>query len=323
MGENMKFIDNNSYREIVNKLAKENQYMKLDEEKRDIIEKNFIELVRNVSQQIEHGIENKIKKYKGVNIIIDDSQDVIKIDTSLLKQSDEYRATISISKLLIIANYEIFHAIKYEKMPNMIGGSEFFGEMGFNLSMRCMIMHELAHIYKGHLKLYDKWKEEGTLKEHLLDIQTLEWDADSFAATELAELLGAMKYKFSNFNYNYMKIFVGAIHGMIFWQRLKKDFESIKSNKHLPMFYREAAILACITDLQGERENVNEYVLEFENNFSAVFGCMTEERNKYFMSAIEEANRGVFDEVIKNWDKLKEELRMYSIFPLDELPARY
>lgn len=110
----------------------------------------------------------------------------------------------------------------------------------FNMSMMCMFYHELAHIYRGHLGLYNVWKDEGSLEQHCLDIQTLEWDADNYAATQMADWTTRVKKALlvddrSDFA---MKMACGAIHGMMYWQRQENDFCNISNKEHLPIFYR-------------------------------------------------------------------------------------
>lgn len=130
------------------------------------------------------------------------------------------------------------------------------------------VLSEFTHIYKGHLKLYNLWANEKEIKKHLLDIRTLEWDADNYAATRMAEWILRIRKEILPMDTTdfAMKIGVGAIHGMLYWQRQQTDFREISDRKHLPILYREITMLQCIGDFDKIMLYVKEYEKEFNRN---------------------------------------------------------
>lgn len=181
--------------------------------------------------------------------------------------------------------------------------------------------HEIAHIYKGHLQLLDTWEKEGTRKQHRLDLQTLEWDADAFAATREAEVIKMYRNEIlPNDKTDFAtKIICGVIHGMTYWQRTSEDFEEMETKEHPPYLFREASILSSISELLGNKEDILQYIVGYENAFNRVLNVPNELVMKYFDEAVQEKN--YLSSISGRWDELKKELMKYSLFPLEDIES--
>jgi len=184
----------------------------------------------------------------------------------------------------------------------------------------CMIYHEIAHIYRGHLSLYGKWEKEKSVEKHYLDIQTMEWDADCYAASQLAKVVDMLnKGVLINDTTDFaLQVILGSILGMMFWERQKDDFDKVYENEHPPMYYREIAIIATMSDLlHCEKEKAERYVIGYEKAFSKVFGIDVRKSDTYFLNAVK--NKDMLKKIEENWDVVKEQLKTFSVFPLEEV----
>ena len=233
--------------------------------------------------------------------------------------SSEYRGCIRCSRLFLIGTYQMFYAMDYN---NILSDGKNVGnikKMLFNMSMMCIFYHELSHIYKGHILLYSAWFKERTINEHYLDIQTLEWDADNYAATQMADWVIRVRKEllFDDKSDFAMKIACGAIHGMMYWQRQNDDFYDVDNKEHPPIFYREMSMLKCIGDLCGNLEKMITYILGYEIEFNKLRGISTDEVKKYFEDSEEHSNH--LKKVEQNWEIIKCQLEALSIFSLQEL----
>ena len=213
----------------------------------------------------------------------------------------------------------MFYAMDYN---NILSDGKNVGnikKMLFNMSMMCIFYHELSHIYKGHILLYSAWFKERTINEHYLDIQTLEWDADNYAATQMADWVIRVRKEllFDDKSDFAMKIACGAIHGMMYWQRQNDDFYDVDNKEHPPIFYREMSMLKCIGDLCGNLEKMITYILGYEIEFNKLRGISTDEVKKYFEDSEEHSNH--LKKVEQNWEIIKCQLEALSIFSLQEL----
>ncbi len=295
-------------------LLKENLYMGLEFEEQEKLETMLRQAVEVLSQNIE--IQLRCGG-KGVKFeLYDDTRFRI---CSELTETNGYRGVIRCSRLLVIGTYQMFYCMDYSNIVSDGKNIENIKLILFNMSMMCMFYHELAHIYKGHLGLCNIWKNEGSLEQHCLDIQTLEWDADNYAATQMANWISRVKKELlvddrSDFA---MKMACGAIHGMMYWQRQENDFCNISTKEHLPIFYREVIMLKCIGELLENLHDISSYILEYEIEFKRIQGISYNEAKAYFNSS--DGNEGYISKIKNNWENIKKCLIPYSIFPLNEL----
>ena len=302
---------------MVKKLYDQNLYSLLSYEEKEKIENLLIEMVSSVSQ----GYEKKVGKnaYCGVELKFSDEVK-FSIKSSLL-QNEKYRGRITCTRLSVIAMYEMFYGMNYDEI--IIDGKnvENIKKILFMHALCCMMWHEIAHIYKGHLQLLDTWEKEGTRKQHRLDLQTLEWDADAFAATREAEVIKMYRNEIlPNDKTDFAtKIICGAIHGMTYWQRTSEDFEEMETKEHPPYLFREAAILSGISELLGNKEDILQYIVGYENAFNRVLNVPNELVMKYFDEAVQEKN--YLSSISGRWDELKKELMKYSLFPLEDIES--
>lgn len=306
-----------TYSDLVKKLYDQNLYSLLSYEEKEKIENLLIEMVSSVSQ----GYEKKVGKnaYCGVELKFSDEVK-FSIKSSLL-QNEKYRGRITCTRLSVIAMYEMFYGMNYDEI--IIDGKnvENIKKILFMHALCCMMWHEIAHIYKDHLQLLDTWEKEGTRKQHRLDLQTLEWDADALAATREAEVIKMYRNEIlQNDKTDFAtKIICGAIHGMTYWQRTSEDFEEMETKEHPPYLFREAAILSGISELLGNKEDILQYIVGYENAFNRVLNVPNELVMKYFDEAVQERN--YLSSISGRWDELKKELMKYSLFPLEDIES--
>lgn len=295
-------------------LSKENLYMGLEFEEQEKLETMLRQDVEVFSQNIEIQLGSG---YKGVKFeLYDDTGFRI---CSELTGKNGYRGVIKCSRLIIIGTYQMVYCMDYSNIVSDGKNIDNIKMILFNMAMMCVFYHELAHIYKGHLGLYNVWKDEGSLEQHCLDIQTLEWDADNYAATQMADWTTRVKKALlvddgSDFA---MKMACGAIHGMMYWQRQENDFCNISNKEHLPIFYREVIMLKCIGDLLNNLYDISSYVVGYEIEFKRIQGISFDEAKAYFDST--DGNEGYISKIERNWENIKKCLIPYSVFPLDEL----
>lgn len=305
-----------TYSNLIKNLYNKNLYFNLLNEEKDEIEYQLQKMVSELSQHFEKQIGDN--KYCGVKLKFSDEVK-FSINSFLLK-NEKYRGQIICTRLIIIAMYEMFYSMNYERIIVDGKNVEIIKKLLFMYALNYMIWHELAHIYKGHLQLLDRWEKEGSREKHKLDIQTLEWDADSFSATKAAELINGLK---SNILRNdktdfVTKIMCGSIHGLMYWQRTKEDFENIERKEHPPNLFREVAMLSSISDLLGNRNAIIRYVMGYEEEFNKVLNISNVNVVQYFNEAVKKDDY-TSNILAKRWVELKKELEPYSAFPLDDI----
>lgn len=311
----MKFMGDNltSYAQ---RLLKENLYMGLEFEEQEELENMLRQGVEVLSENIEKQLESECKGVKFE--LYDDTKFGI---YSKITKRNGYRGVIKCSRLLIIGTYQMFYCMDYTNIVSDGKNIDNIKRILFYMSMMCMFYHELAHIYKGHLELYNIWKNEGSLEQHYLDIQTLEWDADNYAATQMADWISRVRKELliddrSDFA---MKMACGAIHGMMYWQRQENDFRNISTKEHLPIFYREVTMLKCIGNLCSNLNVIISYIVGYEIEFKRIQGISYDEAKVYFADS--DGNAGYVAMIENNWERIKKCLLPYAIFPLNELIA--
>lgn len=312
----MEFMDAN-FDIFFDELQKDNLFIKLDFQEQEGVEKQLKDNIEEFSRIIENLLQ---KGLKGVKLKFDDNRKFSVY--SVLKNDGIHRGIIYCSRLFLIGNYQMFYGMDYSNIITDGKNIENIKKLMFNMSMMCMFWHELAHIYKGHLKLYSQWKKEGSIEKHSLDIQTLEWDADSFAATKMAEwILGVNKEILETDQTDFaMKIACGAIHGMMYWQRANCDFDNVKGKEHPPIFYREVTMLKCVGDLRNNFDDIIRYITGYEKEFNRIRGVESQYIKKYFEQSRESA--GYMSKIENNWEKIKNNLQKYSLLPLEEMEKK-
>lgn len=312
----MEFM-NSTLQKFVNELAQDNLYIKLDYDQQERIEGQIKDNVEKISKEFERELGSGLE---GVEFKLFDD---IKFEMSAkLNNHGMFRGTIFCSRLLLIGMYQMFYQMDYKNI--IVDGKNIkeVKEVLFILAMMCMVFHEFAHIYKGHLQLYNRWVTDKEIEKKYLDVQTLEWDADSFAATKIAEWISNVnktivtqdKTDFA------MKIACVAIHGMMYWQRTDIDFDEIERKAHPPIFYREVAMLKCIGDLRNNYDDILRYITSYENEFNRIIGVESPDIKKYFEHSKE--SNGHMRKIENNWEKIKNNLQNYSLFPLEEMEIK-
>lgn len=307
-GNVMEFL-NLEYVELIEKLVRKNLYMELSRERQQEIDNRIIQHVKNKSLYIEEKIGSELQ---GVEVVITDECKFYV--NSELCNTDKYRGKITISRLFIVAMYQMFFEMDYSRIVIDGKGIDNIKDIMFHWSITCILEHELAHIYKGHLALIHKW---GVQREYI-DVQTLEWDADAFAATYLATLCTIGRKALQGDTTDFIvKMVCGAVHGMMFWQRKQEEFRKIETGNHLPIFYREMAMYSTMGDLLKNSEKLINYMQGYEMAFANFW---REDKRKAFMYFSEAKDHVEWlYKVEDNWEKIKSELQPFSILPLEEL----
>lgn len=314
-GNNMEFM-NSTLQKFIEELSQDNLYSKLDYNQQEIIEGFISNNIEELSKSFEHRLGSDLA---GVKFNLSDD---IKFEMSAKLNNDGiYRGTIFCSRLLLIGMYQMFNQMNYKNIIPDGKNIENVKIILFNLAAMCMAFHEFAHIYKGHLQLYNQWDTDKEIAKKL-DIQTLEWDADNYAATKIAEWI-------SNVNQTIipedqtdfaMKIACAAIHGMMYWQRSDTDFVEIERKAHPPIFYREMTMLKCIGDLRNNFNDILRYITGYETEFNRLRRVESSDIKKYFEQSRE--NMEYMSKIENNWGKIKNNLQNYAVFPLDEMEKK-
>lgn len=306
-----------TYDDLIKKLYNYNLYNLLSYEEKEVIENSLMEMVSTLSQNYERQAKKSV--YCGVELKFSDE---VKFSIkSTLLQHGEYRGRITCTRLSIIAMYELFYGMSYDEI--IIDGKniENVKHILFRIALCCMIWHEIAHIYKGHLQLLDNWEKEGTRKQHRFDIQTLEWDADAFAATKAAECIKSYRNEIlPNDNTDFStKVVCGAIHGMIYWQRTSEEFKKMETREHPPYLFREISMLSSIGELLDNKKDILQYIVGYEKAFNRALNVPDKVVMRYFNEAVQQNSyEGI---ILGRWCKLKKELMKYSLFPLDDIES--
>ena len=153
----MKFMEEN-LDAYASRLLETNLYMCLEFEKQEELENMLRQDVEVFSENIEKILGSGCKGVKFE--LYDDTRFKI---CSELTETNGYRGIIKCSRLLIIGMYQMFYGMEYSNTVSDGKNIDNIRLILFNMSMMCMFYHELTHIYKGHLKLYNIWKNEGSL----------------------------------------------------------------------------------------------------------------------------------------------------------------
>lgn len=295
------------------KLIESNLYRELPFEEQERYEKLFKSNCEILSESIENYLDSNNRK-AGVILKYEDSMDPQA--KSFLIQ-DNIRGKIQINRGLIIHLYEMFYSLDYTIIVpdgKNIGNIK---SMLFATAMNIIIAHELAHIYYGHLFLKNKLEIENNSSFNL-DMQTLEWDADSFAITKLFEAINNYKDSDTELEKNLkFMILLGSIHGMMFLFRQVDEFD--KQKTHPPCLIREIGMLMCARNLFKKKdEDIIKITTFYENEFNRQFKIAEKENNAYMSKLIE--NKNVLHDININYDKrIKYLLKQFSLLPIERL----
>ncbi len=289
---------------------KNNRFVELDYDSQKEYITAIKELVENESKRIEYIMGYS---FDGVKFDLGNEEEIA-IYSWLRDTSSNYRGEIHISKLFIIAMYEMFFGMDMDEFTSNREQDPLLRNALFYLSFALIVNHELAHIYKGHLQLYAIWKKDSLIENHKLDIRTMEWDADCYAATRMAENVNVMTKDFGHDNI--CKAMCLAIHGAMYWMREFSDFDVIESKEHLPYWYREISMLMSLADLVSDRQTIASLMIKNEKVFNDQFKVNSRAGDIYYLKSIVEYR--FLAEVEENWDNMKSLLLPYSLLPLDE-----
>ena len=295
----------------VKESLEENLFTKLDYDEQENIFYELREIIEGSSKAIEEKME---KNTQGV-VAVYDYDDRFSISAKLLNDDSEYRGEIHVSNLLIIAMYEIFYSMSLENIVADSGQEKIVRKIMFMCAFIWLINHEMAHIYKGHLKLYQSWKDKKELDQHKVDMRTMEWDADCFSATSIAGFALVLSNDIGQTNAE--RLIYAALHGAMYWMRESSDFEDIDKKDHLPYMFREISMIATMFDLTSDRNTGMSILISYEKEFNKIFNISNKSAESYYQEMVD--NYSFLQEVEDNWENVNGLLEPFSLVPLEEL----
>ncbi|MBQ9119653.1 MAG: hypothetical protein IJY09_06310 [Lachnospiraceae bacterium] len=272
------------------------------------IESTFLEYVKMKSQELEHRCRGAARK--GVQLEFVDTPS-FQLHSRFLTD-DDYRAVILFPRLQLMAMYQLFFQLKGRDALALGEDVRLVRWSMFYVAICCVLQHELAHIYRGHLYLRQFWKENW--EQHILDWKTLEWDADRFVAEVLAEYWGVWKENKGKEETGLgIQMLCGTLHGMMFWQRRQENL-CADVEREQQILVRECAILQRMPVLYERQQEVLEYIQAYEEEFRRVFknnGALELPHNIFEVSS-------ALQELQSHWEKIKKELQPYAMMLLEE-----
>lgn len=205
-----------------------------------------------------------------------------------------------------------------------------------------LIGHEIGHAYNGHTKYYssiikqlskEMYRDE---KERLiLDLQTLEMDADAYGINRVLEqavgliensdkIIQILKQKESIF-----ELVCYAVHGLFYILREEhgyNDIEKYKEKLHPPKFVRECLIYGSLNKHLKfiNTKNNTKYLYNFMGNHIGsiehnICDAM-EYNNAEYIQFIKENSQVMQEHVIKiekNWEKVAQIIKQESRLPIE------
>lgn len=298
------------------KLAKNNLFSLLgfqcQEETKNIFKSN----VNALSISIENHLANNADSRSKILVRYNDFDSIAMTPQARSKLLDgEYIGEILINIGLIIHLYEMFYSLDYKTFVPDEKNIENIKMMLFYTTVNIILFHEVAHIYYQHgllkQELMSQFGEESP--EYILDMQTLEYDADTFAITKMYEALSSLQKSSTTAQAKlYYQIFVLSIHSLIFLFRQVDDFDIITD--HPASYIRECAMLKVVNNLFGN-QNAQIYVDFAEKELNKQFNINNNTLDSYFEKMTK------FDiqlnDIEKNYEKLKYSIKKYSLLPIE------
>lgn len=296
-----------------NTLIENNLYRKLPFEEQEKHEKLFKENCEFLSRLIENSFDLESRR----DVVTVEYQYSMDPQANALLMLNKTRGKIKVNTGLITHLYEMFYSLDYTNLVSDGKNIDNIKQLLFSTAMNIIIVHELAHIYYGHLSLKEKLEMEKD-SNYNLDMQTLEWDADSFAVTKLYEVINEDKVNNSELvkDLKFM-ILIGSIHGMMFLFRQADDFD--KQNPHPPCLIREVGMLMCAKDLfKKENDDIIKITQFYENEFNRQFKISEKENETYMIRLLE--HKEVLLDIDNNYDKrIKYLLKPFSLLKLERM----
>ncbi len=297
----------------VKESLRENLFTKLDYDEQENVRCELREIIEGSSKTIDKQLG---KDAKGI-VAVFDYDDRFSISAKLLNDDSKYRGEIHVSNLLIIAMYEIFYSMSLENIVTDSGQEKLVRKMLLMCAFIWLINHEIAHIYKGHLRLYQSWKDKKELDQHKVDIRTMEWDADCYSATYIAGFVYAISNDIGRTNAE--RLICAALHGAMYWMRENSDFEDIDKKDHLPYIFREITMIATMFDLTSDRNIGMSLLISYEKEFNKIFKISSKSAEAHYQEMV---HKYIYlKEVEDNWEDVKEMLEPFSLVPLEEMQS--
>lgn len=224
----------------------------------------------------------------------------------------------------------------------------------FQYTIKLIILHELGHIFNGHIDYILKKKREKNIDNSELELrnnmkearvflkseewQALEWNADDFAATRI---VGQTTYNDNIKNHTFIKgkehaIFLDIIAAITMYTIMGMSYESTNEEKslfrnkeHLPYRFRAQKYVQTLLDayahfhykisIQNDTLNallikIEEWALVYLQNIKNV--DMSEWKLDSNLEELDEEHYSYYDRVDNYYcTKMYENLKEYSYFP--------
>ena len=200
-------------------------------------------------------------------------------------------------------------------------------------AIKFVILHEMGHLYNGHVEYLKKklnikklaeCKDENSISE--LDNRTIEMDADAFAISMLVREIIDYKNQYDELYKvldNENKIYTILAYGInIIFLLMEEDYGDKYSSKYLPLIYRRILAIDCIITnervIRGRksqdeliRNNIYNSFIDVQNCYYVLKDVSMEDR-EHFKNKILNYDNEIVNDVNKNWQVIRKELKNYT-----------
>lgn len=298
------------------KLAENNLFSQLDFQCQEEIKSALKENVDALSKSIEGQLNNNTNSKSRILVKYNDFD-----STAMTPQArsdlleGEYIGVIRINIGLIIHLYEMLYGLDYKIFVPDGKNIENIKMMLFYTSINIILFHEVAHIYYQHgllkQELVSQFGESS--QEYILDMQTLEYDADAFAITKIYEFISSLqKLSTTAQSKLYYQIFIFSIHSLVFLFRQVNEFDDVTD--HPASYIRELAMLKVANNLFSN-QHAQIYIDFAEKEFNKQFNIDDDKLNSYFEKMGEFCIQ--LSDIEKNYVKLMYSIKKYSRLPVE------
>ncbi|WP_315110216.1 hypothetical protein [Clostridium intestinale] len=220
------------------------------------------------------------------------------------------------------ASYDLIVQIPLKKEQKEIA------EILTTIAVKFTILHEIGHLYNGHIAYLNEMKER---KIPVSDLEhlTMEMDADAFAITRIVEEIISQfinikvgtGFYLINYEYDLIKIVAVSIFGVI--QLIYSDYgdRKLAGTKQLPVEYRIANALGCIEGnidrlkLPGiDRKYINECIYSCAVSLNQFYFAVYEKKKDIneFIKYFTEYNSNIDKDIKNTWKSLRVKLHNHA-----------
>lgn len=313
----MDFVHENLY-ELKKRLLKESMFNRLSYDVQENLIKNIVDRVQEYSKDFETRII--VTGREGIKCEITYDENIKMQAKYYYNVENKYTGKITISRMMICAMYEFFYGIDYSNIVSDGKNIDNIKLLSFLTAFEILTNHEMCHIYRGHLQYKDNFNEFEKENEDII-IKCLEYDADSYTATQFFYSIMRMNKELSLPMDFCLNIYTCALHGALYW--MDQTLDKQKITQHFSIRVREGIMENVIADLalrdshfqnykeQSRIYQVDKLIEEYDKCFDSFFNISKKEIEMEI--PVEKAIR----KMNKVWKRIVyERLNNYSIIPL-------